>query len=335
MVLAVMTTLLVVGGKQRPTLFAAKAEWNGYERGVIINANTESGIGTGALDYVSPSQVCPTESPSILFKCATLENGKLYLCTGTEVMVYEVPEFRRTTYLSLPFFNDLHHVRPTPEGNLLVAVTGLDMVAEISPDGEVLREWSVTDEPTWERFSRSVDYRKVSTTKPHRAHPSYVFYLGGDVWVTRGDLNDAVSLTSPGRRIDIRVAHVHDGHLIGEYIYFTTVNGHIVVADTRTLCIEEDIDLNTFGSIYHGSLGWCRGLARVNDHQYWVGFTRIRHTKFKEKLLWVKHGAQCMDPPTRIALYDTNVKACVKEILVEPYCMSAIFSILDFGGETA
>ncbi len=73
---------------------------------------------------------CPPDDPAILFKSGTLANGLLYLTTQTEVLVYRVPSFELTTGISLPSFNDVHHVRPTADGTLLVAVTGLDMVAE-------------------------------------------------------------------------------------------------------------------------------------------------------------------------------------------------------------
>jgi len=92
----------------------------------------------------------------------------------------------------------------------MVVVTGLDMVIEVAPDGEVLREWSVVGEDTWSRFSREVDYRKVPTTRPRRAHPIFAFLLGNDIWATRCNLKDAVCLTKPGKRIDIAGSYAHE-----------------------------------------------------------------------------------------------------------------------------
>src|SRR5689334_11919993 len=46
-------------------------------------------------------------------------------------------------YLSLPFFNDLHHVRPTPAGDLLVANAGLEMVIHMTQSGEICNVWNV------------------------------------------------------------------------------------------------------------------------------------------------------------------------------------------------
>src|SRR5205807_3541516 len=130
---------------------------------------------------------------------------------------------RRVGYVSLPCFNDLHHVRPSGDGNLIAVNTGLDMVVKFTPQGRVLQEWWVLDEPRWSRFSRTLDYRKVESTKPHQSHPNFAFVLEGDLWVTRFRQRDAICLTKPGGRIDIGVESPHDGLLSGNRIWFTTV----------------------------------------------------------------------------------------------------------------
>ncbi len=71
---------------------------------------------------------------------------------------------------------------------------------EVTPEGEILREWSVIGEDTWARFSRQIDYRKVPTTKPHRSHPNFAFLLEGDIWTTRCDQKDAICLTGRAHR---------------------------------------------------------------------------------------------------------------------------------------
>ena len=55
---------------------------------------------------------------------------------------------------------------------------------------------------------------------------------------------------------------------------FTTVDGKVVIADTRTLAVTEVIDLRDM----HDKdllLGWCRGLLLDGD-RLWVGFSRMR-----------------------------------------------------------
>ena len=322
-----MSELYVVGGALRSTLFKQLAEWNSCKKALIVKVNPSANTSEVLVEYDSPADACPAESPSILFKAATVSDDKLYVCTPTEVLVYQLPSFELLNYISLPCFNDLHHVRPTPEGNILIADTGLDLVVEVTPQGKLLREWSVLEEDTWKRFSRDIDYRKVPETKPHKSHPNHVFQLGDEVWVTRFEQRDAISLTRPGRRIDIAVQRPHDGHVVGDWIYFTTVDGHLVVANRHTLKVEEVFDLNTIDNEQQLVLGWCRGLAVMEKDKVWIGFTRIRSTRFKENLQWAKNGFETRRKPTHIALYDLANKKCLDEVDVEPYGLAVLFSV--------
>jgi hypothetical protein len=327
-----MSELYVVGGAWRGSLFKKLEEWHACERALILTLNPGTKTSQVLVEYVSPENACPADSPSILFKSASLAGDKLYVCTPTEVLVYNVPGFELLSYVSLPCFNDLHHVCPTEEGNILVADTGLDLVVEVSPQGELLREWSVLGEDTWRRFSRGIDYRKVLETKPHKSHPNHVFQLDDEVWVTRFEQRDAISLTRPGRRIDIGVQRPHDGHLVGDWIYFTTVDAHLVVANRNTLRIEDVIDLNTIDDEEHQVLGWCRGIVLTDKNEAWVGFTRIRSTRFKENLLWARHGFETRNKPTHIALYDLAKKRRLDEISLEPFGLAVLFSVHNVEG---
>jgi hypothetical protein len=250
---------------------------------------------------VSPPEVCPDEEPSITFKAGTLAGDRLYVCTSTEVLAYEVPGFRVVDYVSLPCFNDLHHVRPTRDGALIVANTGLDMVVEVGPGPRRLREWHVLGRDPWTAFSPHVDYRKVATTKPHRSHPNHVFMLGDEIWVTRFNQRDAIRLNGEDR-MDIAVQRPHDGTPYDGHVYFTTVDGHVVVVNRRSRKAEAVVDLNSPGS--EGMLGWCRGLSIVDPTHVWVGFSRFRPTKFHENVSWIKSGLRRRRKPTHIALYD-------------------------------
>jgi len=327
-----MSELYVVGGALRSSLFKQLPEWNSYKKALIVKVKPQARTSEVLVEYVSPADACPAESPSILFKSATVADDKLYVCTPTEVLVYQLPGFELLHYISLPCFNDLHHVRPTPEGNILIVDTGLDLVVEVTPQGKLLREWSAIEEATWKRFSRDIDYRKIPETKPHKSHPNHVFQLDDEVWVTRFDQRDAISLTRPGRRIDIAVQRPHDGQVVGDWIYFTTVDGHVAVANRHTLQVEEIINLNTIDNEQQFVLGWCRGVAVMEKDKVWVGFSRIRTTRFKENLLWAKHGFETRNKPTHIALYDLAQKKCLDEIDLEPYGLAVLFSVHDAQG---
>jgi hypothetical protein len=324
-----MSELYVVGGVLRSSFFKRLPEWNYYRKALILKVNTEAKIARTVVEYESRKDSCPAESPSILFKSATVADGRLYVCTQTEVLVYQLPSFELLHYISLPCFNDVHHVCPTADGNLLIADTGLDLVVETDMAGKVLREWSAIGEETWKRFSHDIDYRKVLDTKPHKSHPNFVFQLDDEVWVTRFAQRDAISLTRPGRRIDIGVQRPHDGHVVGDWIYFTTVDGHLVIANRDSLMVEEVVDLNMIDNPQNLVLGWCRGVLVMEKDKVWVGFTRIRTTRFKENLLWAKHGFESRNKPTHITLYDLVNKKCLEEIDLEPYGLAALFSVHD------
>jgi hypothetical protein len=96
-----MSELYVVGGVLRTSFFKQLPEWNSFKRALIVRVKPEGKLADVMAEYVSPEDACPSDSPSILFKSATVADGKLYVCTPTEVLVYQLPSFRFcTTYLS-------------------------------------------------------------------------------------------------------------------------------------------------------------------------------------------------------------------------------------------
>lgn len=322
--------LLLVGGRQRADAHF-QDEWHQYREGRVLRLDPATGHAETVLRYTSPAEVCPPTTPSVVFKSATLDGGFLYACTQTEVLIYRLPGFERVTYLSLPFFNDLHHVRPSRGGHLLVAVTGLDMVVEISREGELLRCWNALgEEDPWARFDRTVDYRRVATTKPHRSHPNFVFEHGEETWVSRFEQRDAVSLEAPRRRVAIDVERPHDGFVRGRRAYFSTVDGRLVVADLERAVVEKVVDLNRLSG-EERALGWCRGVRPVTDDLVLVGFSRLRPSRIRENLRWVKHRMgkrpTAGDLPTRVALYDLAAGRLLWQANLEEHGLNALFSI--------
>jgi hypothetical protein len=317
--------LYVVGGQQRMprSLLDQDQQWYDYQKGLILRIDPQRGETTTCLEYVSPPEAC-APGDAILFKSGTVQDDTLYVCTQTEVLVYHLPDFSQLAHISLPSFNDVHHVRPTREGNLLVAISGLDMVVEMNLAGEVLREWDTYDGKPWSRFSRQIDYRKGISTKPHKSHPNHLFLVDDEIWVTRFEQKDAICLNCPDRRIQIGTERVHDGVLHNGRLYFTTVNGHIVIADPVTLQIEESLDLTTLHAP-ETLLGWCRGIW-VEGTRAWVGFSRIRPTKFREAVGWVRTGFK-QSLQTHIACYDLVERRCLAKIGLEDQSLNAVFSI--------
>lgn len=326
------SSLYVVGGRQRALRpLTAGDDWYEYEAGIIATVDA-TGHADVALEYVSPPEVCPSESPTILFKSGSLSNGKLYLTTQTEILVLGLPSLEKVNYISLPHFNDVHHVTPLESGNMAVAISGLDMVMELTPEGEIVNSWDVTGSGLWHRFSPTLDYRLVRTTKPHAAHPNFLFVLDSDLWVTRFEQRDAINLTGSGR-IEIGLERVHDGVVHGQFIYFTTVDGHLAVADGNTRQLAEVVDLASFHP--EGvQLGWTRGVHVADEGLVWVGFSRLRPTKFRENISWVARGfTKALG--THIALYDLKRRRCLTEVSLEDAGLSAVFGIFPFPTGTA
>lgn len=325
-----MTEFYVVGGRQKPGVGPQVEEWHHYGAGVIVAVDSQSGTMRRCVEYISPADVCAAaDDPSILFKTGTLADQRLYVPTQTEVLIYTLPSFELTGYVTLPSFNDVHHVRPGPDGTLFIANTGLDMVLEISLQGTVLREWTTTGERLWSRFSRDVDYRKVLTTKPHRSHPNHVSFFGGDIWATRCDQHDLLCLSSDTAPIPISDRLIHDGLVYGNDIYFTAVNGQVIVLDAVTRQVSRRFDLNVIAG-RDTPLGWCRGIEVLDDDLVVVGFSRLRPTKWKENVLWAKKrlgGSGTGLLPTRLALFDLRRGKLCWEIDLEPAGMNVIFSI--------
>jgi len=324
-----MSRFYLLGGRQKKLLLKKEEEWNLYEAALIVELNTDSGEARQRVEYHTPAEARANDNASHLFKAGTIVGNTLYSCTSTEVVQFRLPDFSQIGYVSLPCFNDLHHVAPSHDGNLLVVTTGLDMAVKVTPKGEVLNYWPVLNEEPWSRFSQSVDYRTVDSTKPHQSHPNFVFELGEHVWVTRFRQRDAICVTQPGLRIDVAVQTPHDGLVFGDRVYFTTVDGQIVIANTKSLNVDQVIDLKQIGN-GKALLGWCRGILPLDEHRIWVAFTRVRKTKFNENILWVKNVLHegMGEKPTHIALYDIVERQCLAEIDIEPFGLNVIFSIL-------
>jgi hypothetical protein len=324
-----MACLYISGGRQRKLLLRDEDEWNLYEAALILRLDTDSGNIETCVEYVTPRQARASASSSVLFKSASLKSGELCACTSTEVIIFKLPDFEHVSYISLPCFNDLHHVAPLSDGTLAAANTGLDMVVRFSRTGEVLSACGVLNENPWSRFSPDIDYRRVESTKPHRSHPNFVFELNDQVWVTRFRQRDAICTADRAKRIEIAIEGPHDGVLYENQLYFTTVNGRVVLVDPDSLRIGRVINLQEVED-QNALLGWCRGLLPIDERRVWVGFTRIRKTQFKENVSWVKNifRPEMIEKPTHIALYDIEEKRCLQEIDLEAYGMNIVFSIL-------
>ncbi len=320
-------TLLITGGEARPDA-SRLPEGTRYRRANAVRLDLASGACEVVLSREASLEAYPAELPSVLFGAGTRVGDELYLCTNTELLVYRYPSFDLLRQASYPFFNELHSVT-VDEDRLLVASTGMDLAivldrATLEPieirhalgkDPKVRHDWA------------RQDYRKSHSLKPHDVHPNYVFSIKGELWVTRFNQKDAVSLDQPGRRINIGIERPHDGFVRDNVVHFTTVNGHVVTADTRTLEVAQDIDLNQIEQS-RGPLGWCRGLLLDGNVAY-VGFSRLRSTPLREHLRWIRDFATGqIRRPTRVVAYDLESRRKLCEYPLPEQHLSALFGIL-------
>lgn len=322
--------LHVIGGRQRSRqgMRELDEQWYGYGCGVVVEV--VDGQPRPLLERRSEPGTIGEGDPE-LFKCASRRGDRLYACSETEVMVYRYPQFELLHHVSLPFFNDVHHVLPVDaptdgaEPNLLVAVSGLDLVAEVTVHGEVVSLWGVDGTDPATRIDPDRDYRINTRLKPHAFHPNHLFQLpDGSNWVSRFEARDAVEIANIERRMDIGQERCHDGVVFDGRVHFTTVDGSVVIFDADTL---EPVGAHRLPSARPGLIaGWCRGLSFVDDVAL-VGFSRIRHTRVRGALSFVRKGLT-QSAPTRIAAYDRHSWQLLGEVDLEPAGCNAVFSIV-------
>ena len=268
-------------------------------------------------------------NPSILFTAATRHGNTLWLCTETEVFDYAYPDMKLRRKVSYPCFQNVHHVAPYKDRYIVVVSTGMDMVVLLNRENlGIERLINVEGKAPWHRFDPRIDYRLVHSTKPHDAHPNYFFTLDDEMWVTRLKQQDAINLNNPEKSIQIGGAGVHDGHVIGEYIYFTCVYGEIIIVDRKTLQVIERIDLKILEGV-NRPLGWCRGIAFDGDFAY-VAFGRLRPTKFRENISWARDflAGRASITKTRIVCYNLKTREKIDEYIMPKNELSAIYSVI-------
>lgn len=323
-----MARIYLTGGRQRSSTLRTRDEWNAYEKAVLVEVDTDSGESRCILEYQSPPERCPAK-PSNVFKAAAWDGDHILLCTQTEVVVFDPARRQVVRTVSHPWMNDVHHVI-RHDGRLHVVSTGLDSVLVFEPDDTTLANiHSVAAPSPWERFDRAIDYRRVATTKPHTCHPNYIYSHDGERWVTRFEQRDAISLESGQRTARIAEDPIHDGVVDGDRIWFTVVSGEVVALDRHTQQVAERYDLDRVGREGGHPLGWCRGLLRRDGLTY-LAFSRLRPTKLKQNLAWLRRplGKAPEPKPSRLVAYDLEGGRKHQTWLAETAGISSIFSVL-------
>lgn len=323
--------LLISGAVLRPGGFEL-GEGKYYEKASLLRLDLQHGEFEEILSIEKANENYPVDHPNLEFTIGSVENNNIWLPTDTEIRLYRYPEMDLLRLFSHPCFHNIHSVTHRGE-YLYVTSTGLDMVVVLDKtSGEIISYHNTEGKPTWHRFSLDVDYRKIHSTRPHDCHPNYVFWIDDKAWVTRCTQEDAICLTNVNERIDIsgpdKKISVHDGFVYGDYIYFTSVDGCLIVADGQSQKVIETIELFR-DKKYGGIRGWCRGLF-INDGLCYIGFSRLRKTRAKGKLAWLDRFplSATPDKSSSVIVFDLENKEIISDYHIPDNMMDAVYGIL-------
>ena len=321
--------LIISGGAQRENA-AILGEGHRYHAANLIEMDFETGEANILLSINEPNENYPDECPNVTFTSCTLKNKILYMCTETELFLYSYPDLELIRKKSFPFLQNTHHIAPVGE-YIGVASTGLDMVILLDPETlDIIKIYNVMGKNPWHRFSENYDYRKLHSTKPHESHPNFVFQLNGQLWTTRFNQRDAVCLEDRDKKIEIGLERIHDGHVIDGKVYFTCVDGKIVIVDSESYEIEHIMDLNEIEGNTQ-PLGWCRGIL-VEENIAYVAYSRIRQTMIRENVKWLlSYTGMKKSLPTRIVKYDIEAGVKLGECASPTGIIDAIYSVIRSG----
>lgn len=238
------------------------------------------------VSHVTAPELCVDNKPSIGFTTLSVHGKFIYVCTSTEVLVIDKITYEITRIYSEKLFHDLHHVNVI-NNRIYVVNTGMDTIFEYDMDFNDRKIYHTLGNDPFHKFSPDTNMNKFASTKPHETHTNNIFQIDGEPWITRMRLKEAVALHDPTKKMNIGVGRPHDGLVKGDFVYFTTVNGYVVIFNKHTFKKEEQIELKSSRGRSSAPLGWCRSLHVEEDCMY-VGFTQLRTTKISENLGWIK-----------------------------------------------
>lgn len=298
-----------------------------FDNAQLLVIDWDSGECINEINYRSPES---SLNPSLMFKVCDVVDDLVIPVTNSEIVIYDKHDFKVKNVITHPSFNDLHSVKKIDDLYYVVN-TGLEILQVVNEQAEIIEEINIASTETWSRFSKDIDYRKIGSTKPHEVHFNNVFSIGDDIFVTRLAFKDAVNIRDEQDKFDIEVGSPHDGVLFNDKVYFTTTNGHLIIFDAKSRRREMVVDINE--KLEKSGLkpgGWCRGVLPLSETRILIGYTQLRHTKFKEFISWAKNMGGT-PAPTRILELDIESGLIEKEFYYPGASGSALFSIVNLG----
>jgi hypothetical protein len=322
--------IVVFGGVNSVRPEADKA-WAAYAGGVILILDRNGNLDRRLVYDKRPGVLGDIPGVGVVVKSGCLDGSSAVICTTTDVMRVDLESGDVLAHCTHPKFNDLHHALPTTSGDLLVVSTGIDSVLRVSWSGELLQAWPMSDRAP-SMLEDPHDYRLVLSTKPHQVHPNHVFVTdSGQIYATRFAQQDAICITDSLRPfLEPGIGNLHDGLTRDGEVWFTGTSGIVSAVDAQSGRPVRTFDISSMLKSDRPP-GWCRGLAFLDDDTVAIGFSRLRHTKFKENVKWIanKFGASSLSPhPTRIVFFDIRNERVTGQVdLEQAGGMNAVFSI--------
>lgn len=321
--------LAITGGRARKTN-SIKYGWTSTEAAILLIYDTEKKDVIGRFEYSNPDKNFVSDNPSILFKTCSIKDGTLYLCTKTEVLLYDLVSEKVVSRFSHPFMNDVHHVSCIDE-KIYVVSTGLDSILEFSKEQNFERLIYLGNGDFQDNFSLETDYRRIESLKPHECHPNYIFSFEGNIYATRLHQKDCIDIIRK-KPFPISESPIHDGVVRNGYVFFTSVDGKIIKSNLGSYKQVFDINLMDGDEL---PLGWCRGVLPIDDDLFIVGFSVLRNTKIKDNVKWVasKFGlsGKYTSKRTRLSLVDVRNNSVEDMVFLDDLGIDAVFGIVSLG----
>lgn len=218
---------LIVGGKQKIDAIQDSTH-NTAEEGRVLLFDDETQSASLVIKHRTPDIYLPKEGTSITFKASSIRQNKLVACTQTEVLVYDLQNFELEFQFSHEYMNDVHHVDFVNDKYYVVS-TGLDAILIFDKSGKLEDYISVAKGyDARERFG-DIDFRKIPSTKPHKAHPNFISFAEDKNWVTRFHCDSLFELKDRFEYDQLGVKRMHDGHIYEGQGYYTSVDGNIII----------------------------------------------------------------------------------------------------------
>lgn len=228
------------------------------------------------------------------FRGMATQGDRLYCATFNSIHEIDSTSFELKGILTNKLTNDLHGIAADSRG-LYFVLPGRDMLVHIDFDGVVINTWTILPDLSVIEGEDlpEVDWRFVAKQKegPYgHFHFNYVRLDGDCFWLTSRNLGCVVKLRPSEARAElVTFAHntpvmIHDGVLVGRYLYFTSIDGKIIPVDPNDSDdyarweVTDELGFYRHGlsagveRISESEFGreptWCRGIEIVDDVRY-------------------------------------------------------------------